>query len=43
MAWQRQDTARTWAKSVARDHDALAVEDFSGIAQPVQVFLTRVA
>ncbi|MFZ3493684.1 RNA-guided endonuclease InsQ/TnpB family protein [Streptomyces sp. 5.8] len=25
---QRQDTARKWAKSVVRDHDALAVEDF---------------
>ncbi|MGW9027266.1 RNA-guided endonuclease InsQ/TnpB family protein [Streptomyces sp. NPDC055722] len=28
VARQRQDTARTWAKSVARDHDAIAVEDF---------------
>ncbi|MFB6523752.1 RNA-guided endonuclease InsQ/TnpB family protein [Streptomyces sp. NPDC056401] len=25
---QRQDTGRKWAKSVVRDHDALAVEDF---------------
>ncbi|MFE6766626.1 RNA-guided endonuclease InsQ/TnpB family protein [Streptomyces sp. NPDC057689] len=25
---QRQDTARKWAKSVVRDHDAIAVEDF---------------
>ncbi|MEU6167274.1 RNA-guided endonuclease InsQ/TnpB family protein [Streptomyces tanashiensis] len=25
---QREDTARTWAKRVVRDHDALAVEDF---------------
>ncbi|MFJ9752569.1 RNA-guided endonuclease InsQ/TnpB family protein [Streptomyces chartreusis] len=25
---QRRDTARKWAKSVVRDHDALAVEDF---------------
>ncbi|PBC67411.1 putative transposase [Streptomyces sp. TLI_235] len=28
IARQRQDTARKWAKSVVRDHDALAVEDF---------------
>lgn len=28
VARQRQDTARKWAKSVARDHDMLAVEDF---------------
>ncbi|MER6386834.1 transposase [Streptomyces sp. NPDC001250] len=28
VARQRQDTARTWAKSVVRDHDVLAVEDF---------------
>ncbi|MGW5480093.1 RNA-guided endonuclease InsQ/TnpB family protein [Streptomyces sp. NPDC004008] len=28
VARQRQDAARTWAKSVARDHDAIAVEDF---------------
>ncbi|MGA5133389.1 RNA-guided endonuclease InsQ/TnpB family protein [Streptomyces olivoreticuli] len=28
VARQRQDTGRKWAKSVARDHDALAVEDF---------------
>ncbi|WP_371598881.1 RNA-guided endonuclease InsQ/TnpB family protein [Streptomyces sp. NBC_00564] len=28
VARQRQDTARKWAKSVVRDHDALAVEDF---------------
>ncbi|GAA2136672.1 transposase [Streptomyces synnematoformans] len=27
-ARQRQDTGRKWAKSVARDHDVLAVEDF---------------
>ncbi|MDT0404300.1 RNA-guided endonuclease InsQ/TnpB family protein [Streptomyces edwardsiae] len=27
-ARQRQDTARKWAKSVVRDHDAIAVEDF---------------
>ncbi|WP_327320820.1 RNA-guided endonuclease InsQ/TnpB family protein [Streptomyces sp. NBC_01235] len=27
-ARQRQDTGRKWAKSVVRDHDALAVEDF---------------
>lgn len=25
---QRQDTGRRWVKSVVRDHDALAVEDF---------------
>lgn len=28
IARQRQDTGRTWAKRVVRDHDALAVEDF---------------
>jgi putative transposase len=28
IARQRQDTARKWAKRVARDHDAIAVEDF---------------
>ncbi|MCY0935894.1 RNA-guided endonuclease InsQ/TnpB family protein [Streptomyces sp. H34-S4] len=28
VARQRKDTARKWAKSVVRDHDALAVEDF---------------
>ncbi|QKV98124.1 transposase [Streptomyces sp. NA02950] len=28
VARQRQDTGRKWAKSVVRDHDALAVEDF---------------
>ncbi|WP_307676974.1 transposase [Streptomyces sp. V4I2] len=28
VARQRQDMARKWAKSVVRDHDALAVEDF---------------
>ena len=28
IARQRQDTARKWAKSVMRDHDAAAVEDF---------------
>ncbi|MGW0632169.1 RNA-guided endonuclease InsQ/TnpB family protein [Streptomyces sp. NPDC002758] len=28
VARQRQDTARKWAKSVVRDHDAFAVEDF---------------
>ncbi|MFJ4188795.1 RNA-guided endonuclease InsQ/TnpB family protein [Kitasatospora sp. NPDC089509] len=28
IADQRIDTARKWAKSVVRDHDALAVEDF---------------
>ncbi len=28
VANQRQDTARKWAKSVVRDHDAIAVEDF---------------
>jgi len=28
VARQRQDTARKWAKSVVRGHDALAVEDF---------------
>jgi putative transposase len=28
VARQRRDTARTWAKSVVRDHDAIAVEDF---------------
>ncbi len=27
-ARQRQDTGRKWAKSVVRDHDAVAVEDF---------------
>jgi putative transposase len=27
-ARQRQDTGRKWAKTVVRDHDALAVEDF---------------
>ncbi|GFH39026.1 RNA-guided endonuclease InsQ/TnpB family protein [Streptomyces pacificus] len=27
-ARQRQDTARKWATSVVRDHDAIAVEDF---------------
>ncbi|MGP3984543.1 RNA-guided endonuclease InsQ/TnpB family protein [Streptomyces sp. KR80] len=27
-AWQRQDTARKWAKKVVTDHDAIAVEDF---------------
>lgn len=27
-ARQRRDTGRKWAKSVVRDHDALAVEDF---------------
>ncbi|MFD9412544.1 RNA-guided endonuclease InsQ/TnpB family protein [Streptomyces sp. NPDC059989] len=27
-ARQRQDTSRKWAKSVVRDHDAIAVEDF---------------
>lgn len=26
---QREDTARKWAKRVVRDHDALAVEDFT--------------
>ncbi|MEV2274412.1 transposase [Nocardiopsis sp. NPDC049922] len=29
VARQRQDTARTWAKKVVRDHDAIAVEDFT--------------
>ncbi|WP_203593172.1 RNA-guided endonuclease TnpB family protein [Streptomyces sp. SID9124] len=28
VARQRQDTARKWAKSVVRDHDTIAVEDF---------------
>jgi putative transposase len=28
VARQREDTARKWAKSVMRDHDAVAVEDF---------------
>ncbi|ASU84114.1 transposase [Nocardiopsis gilva YIM 90087] len=28
VARQRQDTGRTWAKRVVRDHDAIAVEDF---------------
>jgi putative transposase len=28
VARKRQDTARKWAKRVARDHDAVAVEDF---------------
>jgi putative transposase len=28
VAAQRQDTARKWAKSIVRDHDAIAVEDF---------------
>ncbi|MEV5537807.1 transposase [Saccharopolyspora shandongensis] len=28
IARQRQDTARTWAKRVVTDHDAIAVEDF---------------
>ena len=28
VARQRQDAARKWAKSVVRDHDAIAVEDF---------------
>ncbi|WP_432158805.1 MULTISPECIES: RNA-guided endonuclease InsQ/TnpB family protein [unclassified Streptomyces] len=28
VARQREDTARKWAKSVIRDHDAVAVEDF---------------
>ncbi|RPF45392.1 putative transposase [Streptomyces sp. Ag109_G2-6] len=28
LARQRQDTARKWAKTVVRDHDQLAVEDF---------------
>lgn len=28
VARQRHDTARKWAKSVVRDHDALAVENF---------------
>ncbi|WP_405732266.1 transposase [Streptomyces sp. NBC_01537] len=28
VARQREDTARKWAKSVVRDHDRLAVEDF---------------
>jgi putative transposase len=28
VAWQRQDTARKWAKTVVRDHDVIAVEDF---------------
>ncbi|MET9688390.1 transposase [Streptomyces sp. NPDC006514] len=28
VARQRQDAGRKWAKSIVRDHDALAVEDF---------------
>lgn len=28
VARQREDTARKWAKTVVRDHDAIAVEDF---------------
>nr|WP_244409130.1 transposase [Stackebrandtia nassauensis] len=28
VARQRQDTARKWAKTVVRDHDRIAVEDF---------------
>lgn len=28
VARQREDTGRKWAKSVMRDHDAVAVEDF---------------
>lgn len=28
IARQRQDSARKWAKSVVRDHDAIAIEDF---------------
>jgi putative transposase len=28
VARQRQDTARKWAKTVVRDHDVIAVEDF---------------
>ena len=28
IARQRQDTGRKWAKTVVRDHDAIAVEDF---------------
>ncbi|MFJ9542143.1 RNA-guided endonuclease InsQ/TnpB family protein [Streptomyces sp. NPDC101225] len=28
VARQREDTARKWAKSVVRDHDAVAMEDF---------------
>ncbi|MGW6688936.1 RNA-guided endonuclease InsQ/TnpB family protein [Streptomyces sp. NPDC054961] len=28
IARQRQDTGRKWARTVVRDHDALAVEDF---------------
>ncbi|MFJ9030811.1 RNA-guided endonuclease InsQ/TnpB family protein [Streptomyces sp. NPDC102274] len=28
VARRRQDTSRKWAKSIVRDHDALAVEDF---------------
>ncbi|MYY01028.1 transposase [Streptomyces sp. SID4913] len=28
VARQRQDSARKWAKSVVRDHDVIAVEDF---------------
>ncbi|WP_407839651.1 RNA-guided endonuclease InsQ/TnpB family protein [Streptomyces sp. DSM 116496] len=28
IARQRQDTGRKWAKTIVRDHDALAVEDF---------------
>src|SRR5262249_19141303 len=28
IARQRQDTGRNWAKTVMRDHDAVAVEDF---------------
>ncbi|MFG1754858.1 RNA-guided endonuclease InsQ/TnpB family protein [Streptosporangium sandarakinum] len=29
VARQRQDTARKWARKVVRDHDVLAVEDFT--------------
>ncbi|MEV2277299.1 transposase [Nocardiopsis sp. NPDC049922] len=29
VARQRQDSARKWAKRVVRDHDAIAVEDFT--------------
>ncbi|WP_369200752.1 RNA-guided endonuclease InsQ/TnpB family protein [Streptomyces sp. PU-14G] len=28
IARRRQDTGRKWAKKIARDHDALAIEDF---------------
>lgn len=28
VAWQRQDTARKWARSVVEHHDRIAVEDF---------------